>query len=138
MSKPLQAVALVALAAIGGAGCGRDGDGQSTADADRFGAVYLALCDSETALAESDVARAGALFADRAHQPLHELAAEVGIDDRSAAARLLEAKQVVEAGFGTPSGPEIGGVARLRATVQTAVDSLGDSSTLSCNEGEKP
>ena len=42
------------------------------------------------------------VFFDRAHQPLHELAAETSRHDRATAARLLEAKQAVEADLDSP------------------------------------
>jgi hypothetical protein len=52
----------------------------------------------------SRAAEAQAIFVDRAHDGLHELARDVAEVDRSAAARLLEAKQAVEAEIERPSG----------------------------------
>jgi len=52
-----------------------------------------------------DIDAAGDEFYDTAHQPLHDLAAEVAEVDREVAARLLEAKEAVESDLDTrPSG----------------------------------
>jgi hypothetical protein len=57
--------------------------------------VVPALCDA-TRAAGRDVPEARAIFEDRAHQDLHALAAHAQAQDRAAAGRLLEAKNVVE------------------------------------------
>lgn len=66
--------------------------------------VVFALCEAHDA--QPNEARA--LFADRVHGPLHELADRVAEQDRDAAARLLEAKQQVEFVLDDPlAGPEV-------------------------------
>jgi hypothetical protein len=54
------------------------------------------LCEASTKADKGDVDGAGKEFYDTAHQPLHDLAAEVSDVDRAVAARLLEAKEAVE------------------------------------------
>lgn len=55
------------------------------------------LCAARDAAAGGESEAASAVFADRAHEPLHDLAAAVAVRDRGAAGRLLQAKQEVEA-----------------------------------------
>lgn len=55
------------------------------------------LCDVQRTAASGDFTSAEVQFMDRAHEPLHELARALGVSDRTNAARLLEAKQLVEA-----------------------------------------
>jgi hypothetical protein len=66
------------------------------------GGIVAALCEARNR-AVHDAAEAEAIFLDRAHDGLHHLAREVAEVDRSAAARLLEAKQAVEADIERPS-----------------------------------
>lgn len=72
------------------------GNGNSTAVRSTGQALTDALCRARTdaALGEGDAANRE--YYDHAHQPLHELAAELQTRDRSAAAALLEAHQRVE------------------------------------------
>lgn len=72
-----------------------DEDGQEVPAAG-VGAVE-ALCAATEAAADGDSDAASAIFADRAHEPLHNLAAAVAERDRGVAGRLLETKQGVEA-----------------------------------------
>lgn len=60
--------------------------------------TLAALCELRGSTGPS---AAEALFFDRAHERLHEIAAAVEQVDRAAAGRLLEAKERVEAGIGT-------------------------------------
>ncbi len=73
-------------------GCGDGSDGSEEPDP-----LVAELCQAVEDAAGADVDAARAQFTDRAHQPLHELAAEVTQVDRTLAARLLEAKEQVEA-----------------------------------------
>ncbi|HEX2064101.1 MAG TPA: hypothetical protein VHE80_06740, partial [Acidimicrobiales bacterium] len=61
-----------------------------------YARAYAGLCTARSAARSGEVASAGNAFSDRAHQPLHELAARAAERDRAAAGRLLEAKQAVE------------------------------------------
>jgi hypothetical protein len=58
--------------------------------------VVAALCEARAEIAR-DLGAAEAIFFDRTHDRLHDLARDTAEMDRSAAARLLEAKQTVEA-----------------------------------------
>jgi hypothetical protein len=58
--------------------------------------VVTALCDAREEIGR-DVGATEAIFFDGAHDGLHDLANDAAEMDRSVAARLLEAKQTVEA-----------------------------------------
>lgn len=60
--------------------------------------VYADLCRVQT-LTRADLEEARDLFYGRVHSPLHEIARAAGEVDRTVAARLLEAKNDVEAAF---------------------------------------
>lgn len=70
----------------------------SNSDGDRppapYESLYQGLCTARARATEPASARA--VFFDRAHQQLHELASEATPKDRAASARLLEAKEAVE------------------------------------------
>ena len=61
-----------------------------------YGEMVGSLCDAESAAAADDVAAARTIFLDDVHVRLHGLVDRLS-DDRAVAARLLEAKQAVEA-----------------------------------------
>ena len=94
--------ALVAAAIVAGA-CGGGGSGSSssaggeaTKATGRWGQVNTGICEAAAAATDGDRKAAEKDFAD-IHAALHELAAAVEREDRAAAARLLQAKQRVEA-----------------------------------------
>jgi hypothetical protein len=95
------AAALVALAAAGCGASGPDGPGPAAAvapaDQPLFDAV-AALCDARKQAA-SAVPAARGIFYDRSHDAMHELARRAEAVDRTATARLLEAKNKVEQDF---------------------------------------
>ncbi|MGH2698818.1 MAG: hypothetical protein ACRDJL_06420 [Actinomycetota bacterium] len=89
--------------------------------------VVDALCEAQEA-AGRDFGQARMVFFDRAHNPLHDIAAAVGEIDRSSAARLLEAKQAVEADFERMAGPELASdLGGLVAETRDALDGLSVS-----------
>lgn len=69
--------------------------GPSDAEA-AYGEMVASLCEARDAAAAQDVATARTIFLDDVHAGLHDLAERLS-DDRAVAARLLEAKQAVEA-----------------------------------------
>lgn len=71
----------------------------STEEGGRYATAYAGLCQSHESAVAGEIDDAARLFHDTAHEPLHELSAEAEQRDRSAAARLLEAKAKVEAAF---------------------------------------
>ena len=76
----------------------------STAPAGRYDGVHTGICAADAAAAAGDARGAKAAFAD-AHQGLHEVADEAAKTDRAASARLLEAKEKVEADLASPTAP---------------------------------
>ena len=84
-------MAVVAMAACAGVQPRSEVEGDD-------GGIVAALCEARDEVVR-DAAEAGAIFLDRAHDGLHELARAVEEIDRPTAARLLEAKQAVEAGL---------------------------------------
>ena len=88
MTTRLLAVALVALPLL--AACG--GDHSSTTRSP----LIASLCAAHADAARGDETGANREYYDHAHQPLHELAADLQRRDRAAAAQLLEAHQRVE------------------------------------------
>ena len=96
-------VALLLCTLMTAGALGACGGGRPRSEAERDdGGIVGALCEARDR-AVRDAAEAEAIFLDRAHDGLHDLAREVAEVDRSAAARLLEAKQSVEADIERPS-----------------------------------
>ena len=101
-------LAIVAVgAAISALTGGLDGTSQPPRSS-TFGPARDGVCQAAEAARTGDERRARALFFDRSHQPLHELAASAQERDRAATARLLEAKARVESGLEkeSPTLPE--------------------------------
>jgi hypothetical protein len=77
----------------------RGGDSSSAADAESWNDVVAGLCDAAVVADDGATQDARRVFYDESHDGLHRLAAQVTETDRSAAARLLEAKIRVEEGL---------------------------------------
>jgi len=89
--------------------------------------VVEALCEAQEA-APRDPEQARIAFFDRAHDPLHDIAAAAQEVDRSSAARLLEAKQAVEADLERMRGPDLApDLGRLVAATRAALMELSVS-----------
>ena len=118
-SRTAAAVIVVLLAA--GSGCGSEeerGDPGRRPD----NAAYLGVCSALGAAKTGDTDEARTIFDDEAHGPLHDLAAEVGKEDRAVAARLLEAKQATESAVsGTDDDALRPALERLAAATGDAV-----------------
>lgn len=94
--------------------------------------VVAAVCDARAAAEKGEADGARRIFVNTAHDPLHELAAEAGQVDRSAEARLLEAKQRVEAVLGEP-GPDFADrLERLAVAAADAAEIVGDERPADC------
>ncbi len=104
----------------------RSDEQEADAEAVRFEDAQSGVCEAAAAAA-SDVEAAEAIFFDRAHDSLHELAAALGDTDRVSAARLLEAKQDVEAELKGAARREIvrDDLVALAAVTGDALDVLG-------------
>ncbi|HEX2192478.1 MAG TPA: hypothetical protein VHH09_04740 [Acidimicrobiales bacterium] len=90
-----------------------------------YGAAFEGLCAARAA-APTDVNSARTTFYDRSHDPLHSLARDLEPVDRVLAARLLEAKEVVESDLrGEPPPPSLAGdLDRLREVTGQALARL--------------
>lgn len=132
--------AAAALLALAFAGCGGgDGDGTpaSTRSIDVGGepVPVSRLQDAATALctardqARGDVKAANATFYDRSHDALHTLARALDGVDRTAAARLLEDKERVEADLrrDTPNADLAADLDRLAQVTRTGLAALSVS-----------
>lgn len=94
--------------------------------------VHDRLCAALTAADGGDLATARATFQDRVHGPLHDIAAAAAETDRAAAARLLEAKQRVEASLATNADSLAGDLAGLAPTVRAALVATGRPGPPTC------
>lgn len=95
--------------------------------------VVDALCEASDEVAR-DAEAARTIFFDRAHDPLHDIAAAAEEVDRPSAARLLEAKQAVEANLEAMRAPELASdLGRLIAATRDALEDLSVS-TEGCDD----
>lgn len=94
--------------------------------------VVAAVCDARTAAAEGEADGARRIFVNTAHDRLHELAAQTGRVDRGAEARLLEAKQRVEAVL-EEAGPDFADrLETLAVAAADAAEVVGDERPAHC------
>jgi hypothetical protein len=116
----------------GGSGAAPDDGATSGSRGDQD--LVRALCGASAAAARGDVDGAGVAFAD-VHTRLHDLAAaaagDADPDRRAAAARLLEAKQRVEAGL-EAHAPAADVGPRLRTLAATVAAVVGEPVPTSC------
>lgn len=122
-------LALVVLAGPLLAACGASG--QTSAGRSP---LIQSLCAAREDAARGDQTGANREYYDHAHQPLHELAADLQRRDRAAAARLLETHQRVEDDLG--GHPTDGTLARdlddLRARAGDALAATGKPANAAC------
>ncbi|MEX0790956.1 MAG: hypothetical protein WD178_09300, partial [Actinomycetota bacterium] len=97
-----------------------------------FRDAYSDLCRTRS-LAGSDLGGARDLFYGKVHSPLHDIARSAGDADRSAAARMLEAKNDLEQAFNmsAPAAETIDALSRLLTQTREALISIGVT-TSSC------
>ncbi len=139
MSRLRLFVAVAVLAALAVSGvivlAVADGEGSRSpavhADG-RYGPAYAGLCAARSAAAAGSVPAARQAFFDRAHQPLHELASDAADADRAVAARLLEAKEAVEAGLSQPGPSFVSDLDRLLAATASAAEAVGQARPRPC------
>lgn len=94
--------------------------------------VVAAVCDAGTAAAQGEADGARRIFVNTVHDRIHELAAETGRVDRGTEARLLEAKQRVEAVLDDP-GPDFADrLERLAVAAADAAAVVGDERPADC------
>ena len=117
-------LAVVAVAAAIGAVVG-SGERTGTGPGPDFGAVRDGVCQAAAAARDGDTARARATFLDESHEGLHDLAAAAQERDRTAAARLLEAKQRVETGLEKGSSSLVDDLEVLAGATGRAMAAVG-------------
>lgn len=123
---------VVAVVLVAGA-CGTDDDATSAATPARpYDSLYQGLCVARARASQPAAARTA--FFDSAHQPIHELAAAAARDDRAAAARLLEAKQVVERDLAGDASGLAGDLDRLLDATGRAIVATGRPPPRPCQE----
>ncbi|MDQ4070488.1 MAG: hypothetical protein M3203_13610 [Actinomycetota bacterium] len=110
--------ATLAGALLVAAACSASGGEKSDGNT-RLVDAHTALCE---AAARPDQARA--LFFDRSHDALHEVARMLEDADRAQAARLLEAKQTVESELEASGRSQPEDVLRLADTYRTSLGRL--------------
>lgn len=105
---PFRWITLALACALVLPACGSEG---TAAPGGELDAALDGLCEARRLAERGLVGDAEGAFQDRAHAYLHELAREAARTDREAAARLLEAKQLVEQALSEPAEPRL--LARL-------------------------
>lgn len=102
----LAGVVLACVAVVGALAVSGSGSGSTTP---RYAQTLVPdLCALRTTVAETGAIAgpARSMFFDRLHEPLHALARDLNTQDRAQAARLLEAKQVIEALLSQGTNPQ--------------------------------
>lgn len=94
--RSVRNAAAVIVVLVGGAFLASAVRSDDTAESSAARRTYQEVCAARDAAASGRTREATRLFLDRAHGPLHDLAADAADVDRAVAGRLLEAKNVVE------------------------------------------
>ena len=94
--------------------------------------AYGPLCEALRYARRGDLPSARQIFHDQAHQPLHELAERATEQDRSVAARLLEAKQRVEFIVDAPGADLEPSLAMLLEAIEAALEVTGTVDIPNC------
>lgn len=84
--------------------------------------TVAAVCRVASIAEAGDADEARRVFTNEAHEPIHELARQAGeVGERAAAARLLEAKEVIESAEVGPSGDVANELVDATVAAATAV-----------------
>lgn len=97
-------------------------------------AVHRAVCDALDEARAGDTESARRVFVNRAHEGLHQLAADTADQDRGAAAALLEAKQQVESTLLDPTTRLATDLESLEPTVRRALTVVDGDQPPACAE----
>ena len=100
------------------------------------GGAYEGLCAAHASALSGDLDDAEKSFHDTAHEPLHELSKDAQEQDRAAAARLLEAKELVESGFEHGKPAIAADVESLLAATREAIGATGEPKPAPCRSEE--
>lgn len=107
-------------------GTDRGGSVASLADQSVATIAIQGLCEARAAAATGGIPAATGPFLDRAHDPLHVLAASIAPTAPGTASRLLEATSVIEAQLTEASSPTfLADLDRLISVTREAVTSVG-------------
>lgn len=107
-----------------------------TEEGGRYGPAYTGLCQSHESAFAGEIDDAGRLFYDTAHEPLHELSARVAKRDRTAAARVLEAKAKVESALEREDQDVARPLAELLRVSREAITIAGEDTPAPCSTEE--
>lgn len=123
------ALALLALVSCAGTGPSATVEPIEETEALPLQLAYQGLCDARALAEAGDVQSAADMYEDRSHAYVHELADRISSSDRDGAARLLEAKQIVEAQLANPdvANPQAvaGVISGLEAALAGAAEAAG-------------
>lgn len=122
----------VVLLMVTATACGANGRATSAAKPAPYAGLYQGLCVARARAARPAAARDA--FFDRAHQPIHELAAAVALTDRATAGRLLEAKQAVEHDLAGNAPGLADDLDRLLVAASRAIVATGQPAPKPCQE----
>ena len=128
------ALLLVAGAALVVAFSGRETADDRPSFEQSYERAGKGLCEAARVAAAGDHDRAYGLFVSRSHTDLHALADRVSDIDRSAAARLLEAKAAVESSLPAGRSEAATDLRKLTAETEKAVELLSGESTTFCTD----
>lgn len=107
--RTVGALAVLAVVCVAGVGVAIAAGSGDEADSPRYAQTLVPdLCAlrADVSKAGTEASPARTLFFDRLHEPLHALARDLNSRDRAQAARLLEAKQVIESLLSRGAKPE--------------------------------
>lgn len=108
-------------------------------DATSYDRVFAGLCSSAAAADAGELTRAHDVFLDRAHTDLHGLADDLAAGpDRPLAARLLEAKNRVEATLPAGAPNAAADLRRLVASAAEGIAAMHDHPSPTCPEDPAP
>lgn len=128
----------ITAATVVGIGCTNAPAQPEVEAATSYRVMHEGLCGALDSANDRRVAEAARDFEDHAHQALHLLADETASIDRSAAARLLEAKQRVEDRLEHRDRELASGIRELIAAANAALDVLDHPAATECAPEEQP
>ena len=137
MNLFLPALSVLTAVAVTLSACG-SGPPPDDTSAEGHARLVAGLCAAAAAARSGDHQGARSLFFDRAHQPIHQLAAAASVVDRAASAKLLESKQVVEDELDRPGAAgladDLVALAAAALVAVAAVSGSGDNTRPACTQ----
>lgn len=121
MTHRVLAASVATLVSCGGGGAANTVEPVKEAELLSIQIAHQGLCDARTLAEAGDMQGAADTFESRVHAELHTLADRLSESDRDAAARLLEAKQIVEGMLANLDAAAASVVADQLATLEAEV-----------------